>query len=207
MSPSGPRSSASARATASWITESGTSVIAARTARGTRRRAREVGAGVRSSALLPHRRSREDAVPTVTRLWVSAASTSTTPVSSPITSSTTSAVSARLRAAEHTRPGRHRPLQRSRAGSRCSRRDRHRERHVDRATGDEVGHAVVDHRRMAPVGSAVDAPVDGLDHPGAEHHALEQRVRRQPVGAVHAGARRPRPRPTARAATSRRRGR
>ena len=33
------------------------------------------------------------------------------------------------------------------------------------------------------------APADGLDDPGGEHHALEQRVRRQPVGAVHARAR------------------
>ena len=31
---------------------------------------------------------------------------------------------------------------------------------------------------------------DGLDHPGREHHALEQRVGGQAVGAVHAGARR-----------------
>ena len=34
----------------------------------------------------------------------------------------------------------------------------------------------------------VDAPVDRLDDPRAEHHAVEQRVRRQAVGALHAVA-------------------
>ena len=43
--------------------------------------------------------------------------------------------------------------------------------------------------RMAPVACGPDAArLDRLDDPGAEHHALEQRVRRQPVGAVHARA-------------------
>ena len=49
-----------------------------------------------------------------------------------------------------------------------------------------------------PVGSGPSRPVlDGLGQPGPEHHALEQRVRGQPVGPVHAGAgalpRRPQP--------------
>ena len=80
------------------------------------------------------------------------------------------------------RAARHRALQRRRgparsvAGGRDGQRDARRCRH----------------RRARPAWRrwrrAVDAAVDGLDHPGAEHHALEQRVRRQPVGAVHAGA-------------------
>ena len=43
--------------------------------------------------------------------------------------------------------------------------------------------------RMAPVAQRRGAArLDRLDHPGPEHHALEQRVRGQPVGAVHPGA-------------------
>ena len=61
---------------------------------------------------------------------------------------------------------------------------------------------------MAPVAlGPVDAPVDGLDHPGAEHHAVEQRVRRQAVGAHHAVAARLAGHPQAREARTRRRGR
>ena len=61
---------------------------------------------------------------------------------------------------------------------------------------------------MTPVGPGPVAPgFDGLGQAGAEHHALEQRVRRQPVGPVHAGARRLAGRPQARAARWRRRGR
>ena len=43
--------------------------------------------------------------------------------------------------------------------------------------------------RMAPGGCGpVDAGRDRLDRAGTEHHALEQRVRGEAVGAVHAGA-------------------
>ena len=43
--------------------------------------------------------------------------------------------------------------------------------------------------RMAPVAcGTVDAGHDGLDRPGTEHHALQQRVGGEAVGAVHTGA-------------------
>ena len=62
--------------------------------------------------------------------------------------------------------------------------------------------------RMAPVGRrTVLTPLDGLDDPRREHHAVEQRVRRQPVGAVHAVAGRLARGPEARQRRWHRRGR
>ena len=64
---------------------------------------------------------------------------------------------------------------------------------VARAAAPTVGRgpdgSAAQHGAMAPVAPGPSGPNARLGHPGAEDHALEQRVGSQPVGAVHAGAR------------------